>query len=168
MFTAFLIDLNSLKFSDYRLNIILFLSVTLVFSEIFWKLIRSAKKSIATISLITGILLFTFAYKQWVLLGPAKFSTIWESPVVSEFTRGADRYKVRELVSGQSNNDRTFKLYKCMRSMPLERFKGKFRVPEGYNNAQFRFRWYIKMGVINVELIGDSDTLWTLHDGNLE
>lgn len=167
-FTAFLIDLNSLKFSDYRLDIALFLSVTLVFSEIFWNLIRSANKTVAMLSLFAAILLFAFVYKQWAILGPAKVRTLWESPVVSEFTRGADGYKIRESVSGQRINARTLKLYKCMRHTPLEKFKGKFRVPEGYYNAQFRFRWYVKKGVINVELIGDSDILWTLHDGNLE
>ncbi|NLL12666.1 MAG: hypothetical protein GX267_04610 [Fibrobacter sp.] len=167
LFIAFLIDLNSLKFSNYRLDIALFLFVTLVFSELFWSIKRSRNKIFNTISLVTGILIFSYLFRQWFISGPVHVCSLWESQVVSEHSRGDIKYRVREPLKN-SDQARTFKLYKCLKYIPMEKFMGKFTIPQGYDRAQFRFRWYKKNGAVMVDIIGDSDTLWTLQGGILE
>ncbi len=168
LFIAFLTDLNSLKFSNYRLDIALFLSVTLIFSEFFWSIIRFRNKVFIAISLVTGILVFGYIFRLWFINGPDQICSFWKSQVVSEYSRSTDpgstaKYKIREQVKRQKG-DRTFKLYKCLKHVPMEKLLGKFRAPEGYGNAQFSFRWYVKNGTVMVDLIGDSDTLWTLKE----
>ncbi len=168
LFIAFLVDLNSLKFSNYRLNIALFLSVTLIFSELFWSINRSRNKVFRKISLIVGILIFGYVFRQWFISGPVHTCSLWESQVVSEYSIRDDIYKVREQAKKQEAYGRTFKLNKCLKYVPMEKYLSKFTIPEGYDRAQFSFRWYIKKGTVMVDLIGDSDTLWTLQGGILE
>jgi hypothetical protein len=169
LFIAFLTDLNSLKFSNYRLDIALFLSVTLIFSEFFWSIIHFRNKFFFTISLVTGILVFGYILRLWFINGPDQICSFWKSQVVSEYSRctepgSTDKYKIREQLKRQKCQDRTFKLYKCLKHVPMEKLMGKFRAPEGYENAQFSFRWYVKNGTVMVDLIGNSDTLWTLKE----
>ena len=64
---AFLIDLNSLKFSNHWLNVTWFLSLTLIFSEIFWSVNRFKNRLFYSISLVMGILILnvqTVAYQR--------------------------------------------------------------------------------------------------------
>lgn len=168
LFIAFLIDLNSLKFSNYRLDIALVLSLTLIFSDFFWSINRTRNKVFYTISLVTGILIFSYIFRQWFISGPVHTSSLWESKVTSEHSRGNEKYRVREPLKRQRVQGRTFKLYKCLKHIPMEKYMGKFIIPQGYDKAQFRFRWWIKNGAVMVDIIGDSDTLWTLHGGTLE
>lgn len=168
LFLAFLIDLNSLKFSNYRIDIALFLSVTLVISEFFWGIIGSRNKVFRTISLVSGILVFSYVFRHWFVSGPLHICSLWESKVVSEYSGRNGRYHVREQLGKQGNQDRTFRLYKCLKNIPMEKFIGKFRTPDGYDRAQFNFRWYIKNGAVMVDIIGGSDTLWTLKEDFLE
>jgi len=167
LFIAFLIDLNSLKFSNFRLDIALSLSVTLILSEFFWSINRSRNKVFFTISLVTGILIFSYLFRQWFISGPVNVCSLWESKVVSEHSIGNVKYKVREPLK-KNDQGRTFILYKCLKYLPLEKFMEKFTTPQGYDRAQFRFRWHIKNGAIMADIIGDSDTLWTLQGVILE
>lgn len=162
LFTAFLIDLNNVIFSNYKLNMILFLVVSLFFSEFFWKMLRSKKRILVILSVISGLLLFAFEYKDWVFTGPTHFRVLWESPVVSEYKKENEIYKLRESVKSACDKSRIFKLYKCTGFLTLEKYKDQFKVPEGYRNAQFHFRWHHKASGVSVDLIGESDTLWTL------
>lgn len=165
---AFLIDLNSLKFSNHWLNVTWFLSLTLIFSEIFWSVNRFKNRLFYLISLVMGILIFSYTFRQWLIRGPGQVSSLWESKVVSEHSRGDDRYRIREEIKDQKTHDKTFKLYKCLRFMPMEKYKDKFKIPDGYDRAQFRFRWHVRNGAVMVDIIGDYDVLWTLLGETVE
>ena len=88
--------------------------------------------------------------------------------MVSEHSRGDDRYRIREEIKDQKTHDKTFKLYKCLRFMPMEKYKDKFKIPDGYDRAQFRFRWHVRNGAVMVDIIGDYDVLWTLLGETVE
>ncbi len=168
LFIAFLIDLNSLKFSNFRLDIALSLSVTLIVSEFFWRMVRSRNKVFFTTSLVIGILIFGYQFRQWIISGPVNASYLWESQVASEHSTKDAKYKLIEPFKMKYANGRTFKLYKCLKYLPMEKFMEKYTTPQGYERAEFSFRWYIKNGAVMVDIIGNSDTLWTLKEGILE
>lgn len=166
LFIAFLFDLMSLSFTSDIMDTVFLLIVALSLSEIYWKLFRFKNRVFYTLSVVIGLFIFIFAFKPWFSGGPENVKRNWESQIVSEHTRHAVKYTVKEIkVLNKKRLLRKFRVNKNSKYLPLEKLIGTYTVPEGYYNAEFRFNWTTKENKFGVDLIGDKDVLWTIGEG---
>lgn len=162
----FLFDLTGASFRVDFLDTVLLLCSTLAIAELFWNLTFIKKKLLFAILVLAGLFSFFKVYHDWILIGPQKISSTWESKVVDSFSGENGKYYVKEMKSVEKEETlRLFYLYKKWNYLFLEQTIGSFKPTKDYNKAIFSFRWTNSFLGVRLVLVGDNDALWTLGEG---
>ncbi len=168
LFLAFILDLQSTSFKFDVLDFVFSQLVLLVLADFFWRVVRGKAVVLRVIGLITGCVLFGLTYKEWILKGPgpASMQHVQQSKRLSEYKAHNKIFFIKE---DRSNNRKsgpvcTLNLLKSGQLSITEQRIDHFEVPFGYENTVFSFAWTTTTESISVQIIGDTDTLWTLGD----
>lgn len=166
LFCSFLFDLTGTSFRIDFFDILLFLGTTLTLCEFFWWLHFIKNKTLFSVVFLGALTFFILSYHEWILLGPQKISTLWESEIVDSFKGKTGNYRIKEKKNIEDGKTiRVFYLYKEMNSPFFEQIIGLFTVPADYKKAIFSFKWRNTAQGVRLDMIGDRDTLWTLGEG---
>jgi len=161
---AFLLDLLATSFKQDVLDSIFSLIVLMVFADLFWKIIRLKTKIVRVVGLLTGMVLFIIFYGSWVVSGPKGMAVKLSTEIVSYYKNGKHSYYIKKR---QAVEDTVVKpeyvLFKVRGFSLLEQYCNKYSLPEGYENAIVSFNWKKRGDITEVNIIGDSDTLWNLN-----
>lgn len=164
LFLAFLFDLQATSFYDDKLDIVFSLMTLLVLADFFWRGVRLKFMIIRYGSLAAGCALFIWAYSGWMLQGPGGIHCRWEKEEVASNAGANGKYHIKEEVVSEKDTTlaREFVLYRNRLLPFLEQQCHEYRIPEGYEKADFSFDWKNADQTVEVQIIGDNDTLWTL------
>ena len=92
---AFLQDLQATSFRNDTLDSIFSLFVLMVFTDLFWRIIRLKTKIVRVVGLLTGIILFTVFYGDWISGGPKNIFTKHSAKIISEYKNGKQAYFIK-------------------------------------------------------------------------
>jgi hypothetical protein len=164
--TAFLSDLTSVSSTVDQIDTMLTLAVAIIIGELFWKLIHIKNKVMRTFFIICSLIAFTMMFKNWILSGPKNSDFKWRSPIADSYEGKMHHYTVKESKKNDKNRIvRTYELQKKISFFPLEKNVRSYRVPLGYSNSEFNFKWSDTSKGVRLDLVSDGDIIWTLGEG---
>ncbi|MCX7726644.1 MAG: hypothetical protein N2053_07320 [Chitinispirillaceae bacterium] len=161
---AFITDLQSFSFSSYYGDLIFSIIVSSVFSDIVWRFYKRKNKILKVGALTVGVILFASEYHDWILSGPINIDKITKDNILSYSKKGDKIYCTKMHCSRYTKISKRCDI-KLIRCFPLKIFEKEiesYKVPKGYENADFTFRWDTTGRDIAAYVIGNKDTLWTL------
>jgi hypothetical protein len=166
LFSAFLLDLQSLSFRVDRIDFALEMTVLFVIADFFWRGIRKRNTVFRIGVLALGLGFFCLKYIDWFFAGTASVDALKETMHLSTFKAHQKIFFVKEHLEFSLKKARSpnITLYRTFKVSPLEQQIDRFEVPEGYENTPLSFSWTTTPQSVSVQIIGDSDTLWTLGD----
>lgn len=166
LFVTFLFDLTSISFQSDYYDLMLLLLATLFVSEVFWNILRIKQKKIIVVFLVLGIAGFFLTFKEWINQGPVYVTESYNTSIISRYAKDDQNYILKENNKSNAYKTKTIKLYRLIKLFHLEQHRGTFQVPDSYLCASFKFKWRLADSGVMVDLVGNSDTLWTLKDAN--
>jgi hypothetical protein len=164
LFIIFLLNLQTISFTNDIIDLIFTQIVLLVVADFFWRSIFMKSTFFRNSMLIIAILLLAVTYRNWTLGGPKRVGGYYTTSIVTHSTGQYKGYYVKQRQSIMKSNSSSMELYKERMVAILEKKLSSYTIPEGYRNSTFTFKWHIFNHRIAVCIIGDKDTLWTLTD----
>lgn len=165
LFAAFLFDLLSTSFCNDRFDTGLKLLVALALSELFFRLTRFKRKGLFITALLTGALVFFWINRGWITAGPQHAHELWQDHVLTQHSLSHKKYRIKKrtiFVFCKRSYDLV--LFRQGKAALIERELNHYNLPEGYENADYSFAWKDRTHPLQVQIIGNTDTLWTLED----
>jgi hypothetical protein len=163
---AFLFDLQSKSFCNDKFDLVFTQFVVWVFADFFWRIIRRKNRVVRIIGLTAGLLLFFWNYHEWIFVGPVSLNRLWNAQVVAEKSAKKTVYYVKRRCQARFRKEPVCNLVFLKQVTPafLEQRIDLFTIPEGYETAQLTFIWQQVEELQTVQVVGNSDTLWTLTE----
>ncbi|NLE01200.1 MAG: hypothetical protein GX640_15140 [Fibrobacter sp.] len=166
LFVAFIFNLTGISFKVDFLDSTLYLVVSFIICEFCWSITRIKNRPLVTLFVICGVILFGAAYKDWLVGGPQKNNSLRATTIKDRYIIRENVYTVKERNTFTAKGmTKTIALYRDITKHPFETRIGEYVLPEGYFKAQIRYHWTRTPRGVKLNLIGDSDTLWSLGDG---
>jgi hypothetical protein len=165
-FGAFLMDLTNFSFKPEILSIsfgFLLMAIVLKYS---WSALKMKVKAFRYVVFTAGFIIFLAKYGEWMVNSSENVRS-WYFPVAVDKHNKADRlFEIREYSMNRMGKiHRYFKLVGSGKKSIFSKNMDSYTVPADYVNSPFNFRWQLDQTTgMNVYLIGDSDTLWTLKE----
>jgi hypothetical protein len=104
---------------------------------------------------------------SWTIDGPRKNINHWSDKVVQTYTNHKNRlYVLKERIEYSTRPvTRVLTISKIKKINMLEQQVREYKVPEGYENSEFRYGWSNTVNGVRLDLINGKDTIWTLGEG---
>ena len=166
LFVAFLFDLQSKSFYNDKYDLIFAQLVVWVFADFFWRIIRRKNRYLRIGGFVVGLLLFSWNYHEWILVGPKSLNRLWNAQVLTEKNEKNTIYYVKRRcpIRFRGNSSCNLVLLKKVQPTFIEQRIDLYQMPEGYEKADINFQWQRIEELVTVQIIGDHDTLWTLTE----
>ena len=159
---AFVFDLLFISFRNQTLDTIFYLTLTLVFVEIYWSLVGLGGKKFFLISFVPAVMLYVFVNLSWFASGPVPQDRRHFS-CMDSFSRKDTTYTLKRRISRDIRvPSYEYTLNKSIPNTPFEKRLDSYVTPEGYFNAEYSYIWKVGGGTVSLNLIADEDTLWLL------
>lgn len=163
LFLAFLFDLTGISFISDIADKVLLLTATAIITEFYWRIFcLNRNRLLRSVSIMIGIGLFLLSFNSWIFSGANNANL--KSEILSRYQIKDKTYIIKEFKNPEDGYARTFSLNKCLKHFPLEKFLKSYKIPDGYENAEFKFQWVLRKNILCVDIIGDKDQLWTLDE----
>ena len=170
LLTAFIFDLNNVKFRSEIANFVFYLLILVTVSETFWACVRKNSKILLSGALVMLIPVFIYVYAAMLLILPLPCHEN-RSELVSGYA-GCDfgNYTVRKRLSFDPFSPAMlYTLSRNIRKTPLRKQVDKFTAPRGYVEAAFAPEWQCRAdGKAKALLFIDGYLLWTLEEKSEE
>lgn len=164
-FGAFLLDLSNFSLNPEIISIFFgFLLMAIVF-KISWSALKMKVKVFRHIVFAAGIIIFFAQYGEWMINSANVVQTWYFPAAVDKHYRADYLFEVRDYrMNHEGQIHRDLKLVGSEKNSMFLKKMDSYTVPNDYINSPFKFRWKLDQTGMNVYLIGDSDTLWTLKE----
>jgi hypothetical protein len=167
LFIAFLLDLTHISFVNDVFDTIRFLLVTFILGDFLWNVTKIRKTKTRAVFTTLGLISFCWVYMSWTIDGPRKNINHWSDKVVQTYTNHKNRlYVLKERIEYSTRPvTRVLTISKIKKINMLEQQVREYKVPEGYENSEFRYGWSNTVNGVRLDLINGKDTIWTLGEG---
>jgi hypothetical protein len=167
LFIAFILDLTHMSFTNDVFDTIRFLLVTFILGDFLWNVTRIRKPRLKIVFTILGLVSFCWVYMGWTIDGPQKNSDHWRDKLVQTYTNHKNRvYVLKERIKYSTKPvTRILTIYKIKKLNLIEQQVREYKIPEGYENSEFRYGWSNTANGVRLDLINGKDTIWTLGEG---
>jgi hypothetical protein len=162
---AFLLDLTNFSLKPEIISISFgFLLMTIVF-KISWSALKMKVKAFGYIVFTAGFIIFFTKYGEWMINSPGVVRSWYFPTAVDKHCRADYLFELRDYRMNRGGTiHRDLKLVGSNKNSMFIKKMDSYTVPNDYVNSPFKFRWKLDQTGMNVYLIGDSDTLWTLKE----
>lgn len=165
LFVAFLFDLLSTSFCNDPFDTGLKLLVALSLSELYFRFTRFKRKGLFVTAVLTGALVFFWVNRGWITTGPERAHELWQDRVVTQHALPHKEYRIKKrTIFAFCKRSYALVLFRQGRAALVERELNQYNLPQGYEDADYSFTWKDRMHPLQVQIIGNTDTLWTFED----
>ena len=167
LFIAFVLDLTHLSFVNDYIDTGRFLLVTFILGDFLWNVTRISKPVSRTMFTVLSLFSFGWVYLSWTMDGPHKNHYHWSDNVVETYANHKNRvYVLKEHFEYSTKPvTRELSIFKIKKLNLLEEQVREYKIPDGYENSEFRYGWSNTQNGVRLDIINGKDTIWTLGEG---
>ena len=164
---AFFLNFFRVSFWNETVDTIELLCVNFILAEFFWMFFLKVKnRRIFTALFVIALCAYGFEFRHWLAAGTAHARELWSTPAASAYTRGRDRYVVREhVLYAAERPSRQIILSKRLGGWLLEKQIKSYRTPRGFGNVGITYTWSETGEGVRLDLHAAGYKLWTMGEG---